>query len=194
MILIGVLVQLSAWVLGPSKSMIKVAEEGNLPKFFQKRTEKDIPITFVMIQAIVISLVSILYIVVPDVNSAFLIITITTTILYCVVYILIAISAIRLRYKLPDLDRPFRLGSKGNGLMWTVAMLALISIVFTIIVSIIPPSILKPSQYTGYISFQVIATVVMIAIALVIYKFKKPEWKKDNNSPDNIKQSKLKTT
>jgi len=183
MILIGVLVQLSAWVLGPSKSMIKVAEEGNLPKFFQKRTNRGIPITFVMIQAIVISLVSILYVVVPDVNSAFLIITITTTILYCVVYIFIAISAIRLRYIMPEIKRPFRLGNKGNGLMWIVSILSIICIIFTIIVSIIPPSILKPSQYTGYMIYQVAATIVMIGIALIIHKFKKPEWKKDYNQP-----------
>ncbi|MCE5169065.1 tyrosine-tyramine antiporter [Paenibacillus profundus] len=178
MILIGVLVQLSAWVLGPSKSMIKVADEGNLPKFFQKRTKRDIPITFVMIQAIVISLVAVLYVVVPDVNSAFLIITITTTILYCVVYALIAISAIRLRYKMPEVERPFRLGSKGNGLMWFVSILSMLSVAITITVSIIPPSILKPSQYTGYIIYQVGATIVMVGIALIIYKCKKPEWKK----------------
>ncbi|MGZ9584738.1 tyrosine-tyramine antiporter [Paenibacillus marinisediminis] len=178
MILIGVLVQLSAWVLGPSKSMIKVAEEGSLPKFFQKRNDKNIPITFVYVQAIVISLVSFLYIVVPDVNSAFLIITITTTILYCVVYALIAISAIALRYKMPDIERPFRLGSKGNGLMWFVSILTMISVAITIGVSMIPPSILQPSQYTLYITFQVGATVVMIGIALIINRFKKPEWKK----------------
>ncbi|MEH7356296.1 tyrosine-tyramine antiporter [Neobacillus drentensis] len=183
MILIGVLVQLSAWVLGPSKSMIKVAEEGNLPKFFQKRTNRGIPITFVMIQAIVISLVSILYVVVPDVNSAFLIITITTTILYCVVYIFIAISAIRLRYIMPEIKRPFRLGNKGNGLMWIVSILSIICIIFTIIVSIIPPSILKPSQYTGYIIYQIVATLLMIGIALVIYRYKRPEWKKDYKQP-----------
>jgi L-asparagine transporter-like permease len=163
--------------------MIKVAEEGNLPKIFQKRTKEGIPITFVLIQAIVISLVSILYVVVPDVNSAFLIITITTTILYCVVYIFIAIAAIRLRYTMPDLKRPFRLGNKGNGLMWLMSILSIICIIFTIIVSIIPPSILKPSQYTGYIIYQIVATLLMIAIALVIYRFKKPEWKKDYNRP-----------
>ncbi|QEL82804.1 amino acid permease (plasmid) [Bacillus sp. JAS24-2] len=189
MILIGVLVQLSAWVLGPSKSMIKVAEEGNLPKFFQKRTKKDIPITFVMIQAIVISLVSFLYVVVPDVNSAFLIITITTTILYCIVYVLIAISAIRLRYNMPNVKRPFRLGSKGNGLMWFVSIFSMIGIVLTIIVSLIPPSILKPSQYTGYVIYQVAATVVMIGIALIINKCKKPEWKKENKQEENLKQA-----
>ncbi|PEB55987.1 amino acid permease [Bacillus pseudomycoides] len=189
MILIGVLVQLSAWVLGPSKSMIKVAEEGNLPKFFQKRTEKGIPITFVMIQAIVISLVSFLYVVVPDVNSAFLIITITTTILYCIVYALIAISAIRLRYNMPDVKRPFRLGSKGNGLMWFISIVSMIGIVLTIIVSLIPPSILKPSQYTGYVVYQVAATVVMIGIALIINKCKKPEWKKENHTEECLKQA-----
>lgn len=178
MILIGVLVQLSAWILGPSKSMIKVADDGNLPPFFQKRTSKGIPITFVMIQAIVISLVSLLYLVVPDVNSAFLIITITTTILYCIVYALIAISAIRLRYKMPNIERPFRLGNKGNGLMWFVSLLALASVCITLVVSLIPPSILAPSQTTGYIIYQVGATVVMVGIALVIYKLKKPSWKK----------------
>lgn len=188
MIMIGVLVQLSAWVLGPSKSMIKVADEGNLPKFFQKRNKKDIPITFVMIQAIVISLVSFLYVVVPDVNSAFLIITITTTILYCVVYALIAISAIRLRYKMPDVKRPFRLGSKGNGLMWFVSLLSMISVIITITVSLIPPSILEASQYTGYIIYQIVATVVMIGIALIINKCKKPEWKKEA-SADQTKVS-----
>ena len=189
MILIGVLVQLSAWVLGPSKSMIKVAEEGNLPKFFQKRTKKNIPITFVMIQAIVISLVSFLYVVVPDVNSAFLIITITTTILYCIVYALIAISAIRLRYNMPNVKRPFRLGSKGNGLMWFVSTFSMLGIVLTIVVSLIPPSILKPSQYTGYVIYQVVATVVMIGIALIINKCKKPEWKKEENKEDHLKQA-----
>ncbi|WP_106766747.1 tyrosine-tyramine antiporter [Paenibacillus faecalis] len=179
MILIGVLVQLSAWVLGPSKSMIKVADEGNLPPFFQKRGERGIPITFVLIQASVISLVALLYVVVPDVNSAFLMITITTTILYCIVYALIGISAIKLRYTMPDLERPFRLGTKGNGLIWFISILSLISVALTIGVSLIPPSILDPSQYTGYIIFQVGATVIMVAIALIIYRFKKPEWKKE---------------
>ncbi|CAH1059312.1 tyrosine-tyramine antiporter [Paenibacillus pseudetheri] len=178
MILIGVLVQLSAWVLGPSKSMIKVADEGNLPPFFQKRTSKNIPITFVMIQAIVISMVSVLYIVVPDVNSAFFIMTITTTILYCIVYLLISISAIRLRYKMPQVERPFRLG-KGNGLMWFVSLLSLLSVVLTLVVSLIPPSILDPSQHTGYIIFQVAATIVMVGVALIIYKMKRPSWKKE---------------
>ncbi|CAD5902626.1 Amino acid permease [Carnobacterium maltaromaticum] len=184
MILIGVLVQLSAWVLGPSKSMIKVADEGNLPPFFQKRTTKGIPISFVIIQAVVISLVSFLYVVIPDISAAFLIITITTTILYCVVYLLIAISAIKLRYKMPEVERPFRLGSKGNGLMWFISGLSILSVIVTILVSLIPPSSISQSGHVGYIIYQVGATVIMIGIALLIFKFKKPEWKKQDTLDD----------
>ena len=178
MIAIGVLVQLSAWVLGPSKAMIKVADEGNLPPVFQKRTANGVPITFVLIQAIVISLISITYLITSDVNSAFFMITVTTTILYCIVYILIAVSAIVLRYKAPKVERPFRLGSSGNGLMWVISMLALFGVIITVIVSLIPPSILPKSQHTGYIAFQIIGTIVSIIIPLIIFKFKKPEWRK----------------
>ncbi|MGG7076739.1 tyrosine-tyramine antiporter [Clostridium sardiniense] len=178
MIAIGVLAQLSAWVLGPSKAMIKVAEEGNLPPVFQKRTKRGVPITFVLIQAIVISLISITYLVTSDVNSAFFMITITTTIVYCVAYILMAISAIVLRYKRPEVERPFRLGAKGNGLMWVVAILAIIGVSITILVSLIPPSILPASQGPGYIAFQVIGTIVSVVIPLIIFQFRKPEWRK----------------
>ena len=178
MILIGVLAQISAWILGPSKAMIKVAEEGNLPPVFQKRTQSGIPITFVIIQAVVVSLLALANLAIPNVNSAFFMITITTTILYCIVYILICISAIVLRYKRPDVARPFRLGSHGNGLMWFLSILALIGVILTIIVSVMPPSILKPSEHTFYICFQVIGTIVSVVIPLIIFKSKKPEWKK----------------
>ncbi|MDF0479863.1 tyrosine-tyramine antiporter [Vagococcus sp. PNs007] len=176
MILIGVLVQLSAWVLGPSKSMIKVAEEGNLPPFFQKRNGNGIPINIVLVQATVISLVSTAFLFIEDVGAAFLVITITTTILYCLVYLLIAISAMKLRKTLPEIERPFRLGSKGNGLMNFVASISIISVILTIAVSLIAPE--GVDNQLGYLAYQVIATVVMVGIALLIYNYKKPEWKK----------------
>ncbi|MGG7076738.1 tyrosine-tyramine antiporter [Clostridium sardiniense] len=179
MIAIGVLAQISAWVLGPSKAMIKVAEEGNLPKLFQKRTDKGVPITFVIIQAIVVSLLTLAYVAIPNVNSAFFMITITTTILYCIVYILIGVSAILLRYKEPNVNRPFRLGAHGNGFMWVIVLLALFGVILTIIVSLIPPSILEESEHTFYILFQVIGTIVSVIIPLLIFRFRRPEWKKN---------------
>lgn len=178
MILIGVLGQMSAWVLGPSKAMIKVAEDGNLPRVFQKRNKKDIPTTFVIIQAIVVSLLALAYVAIPNVNGVFFMITMVTTILYCVVYILICVSALKLRYSKPDVTRAFRLGSKGNGIMWIVALLALFGVILTIIVSLIPPSVIGANQHTFYIGFQIIGTVLSIIIPIIIFACKKESWKK----------------
>ena len=77
------------------------------------------------------------------------------------------------------MNRPFRLG-KGNGMMWFVSLLSMLSVVITIVVSLIPPSILPKSFSTGYVIYQVVATVVMVGVALIIYKFKKPSWKKSD--------------
>lgn len=177
MIVIGVLGQMSAWVLGPAKAMIKVAEEGNLPKIFQRKTERGIPITIVIVQAIMVSLLAVSYIAIPNVNEVFFMITIVTTILYCLVYILICISAIRLRYTKPNIERAFRLGANGNLVMWIVALLALFGLILTIAISLIPPSIISKNQDGFYIGFQVIGTIINIIIPLLIFKFKKKSWK-----------------
>lgn len=65
-------------------------------------------------------------------------------------------------------------------MMWFVSILSLLSVAITLVVSLIPPSVLEPSQYTGYIIYQVVATVVMVGIALIIHKKKKPSWKKSD--------------
>ncbi|MGV3025038.1 tyrosine-tyramine antiporter [Clostridium thermobutyricum] len=178
MIAIGILAQLSAWVLGPSKAMIAVAEEGLLPRVFQKRNKRGVPVTFVLIQAIVISLIAFVYVIVPNVNTAFLIITITTTIIYCLAYILMIFAIIKLRYSKPELDRPFKLG--GMGTMWFVSILALIGVTLTIIASLIPPTAVGPGHGGAYIAFQVIASLVVFIIPLIIYACKKPSWKKED--------------
>lgn len=180
MIIIGVLSQMSAWVLGPSKAMIRVAEAGNLPKFFQKKTKTGIPVNLVITQAVLVSLLSLSYVGMKNVNGAFFMIGIVTTILYCIVYILICISAIRLRYTKPEIKRSFRLGSKGNRIMWIVALLALFGVILTIIISLIPPSIIGKNQKNFYIEFQVIGGLITVIIPLLIFKFKKESWKKQS--------------
>ncbi|SHK29120.1 Amino acid transporter [Clostridium cavendishii DSM 21758] len=179
MIAIGVLAQLSAWVLGPSKAMIKVAEDGNLPPVFQKRTKRGVPITFVLIQATVVSLVGVLYVIIPDVNSSFFMILILTTILYCIVYLMIILSGIILKYKRPEVERAFTIPG-GNFGMWITAILALSGTVITLIVSLIPPENTNP---TMYLAVQIVGTIICVVSPLIIFKLRKPSWKK--NSEDN---------
>ncbi|MGL4307472.1 MAG: tyrosine-tyramine antiporter [Cetobacterium sp.] len=178
MIAFGVFAQLNAWVLGPSKAMIKVAEAGLLPPIFQKRNKDNIPVTFVLIQAVVITLVSLLYIVVPAINTGFIIILMLTTILYCVVYILILISEIVLKYKMPEVHRSTPVPGGKIG-MWITVILAFIGVITTIIVSVIPNSDIPQNLHTASILIQVLGTVILVVLPLLIFKFKKPTWKKE---------------
>ncbi|MGL5243786.1 MAG: APC family permease, partial [Sarcina sp.] len=177
MIAIGVLAQLSAWVLGPSKAMIKVAEEGNLPKFFQKRNSDDVPVTFVFIQAIVISLVALLYVVVPAINTGFFMILILTTVLYCIVYLFIITSGLVLKYKHPEVKRAFTVPG-GNTGMWIVSLLAFVGVLLTIGVSFIPSDAIPASAHSAYEIFLILGTLICFITPLIIFKFKKPSWVK----------------
>ena len=162
-----------------SQAMIKVAEEGNLPPMFQKRTKRDVPVAFVLIQAIVVSLVAIVYVVVPDVNNSFFMVLILTTILYSIVYIFIILAELILKYKKPDVHRAFTIPGGKTG-MWITCILAFIGVFLTIAVSFIPPISVPESGRMMYILFQVIGTIICFISPLIIYAFKKDSWKKSN--------------
>ncbi len=196
MIAFGVLAQLNAWILGPSKAMIKVAEDGLLPPIFQKKTEDGKPITFILIQAIVITLVSLLYVVVPAINTGFIMILMLTTVIYCIVYIFIILAGIILKYKAPNVPRSAPVPG-GNLGMWIVGSFGMLGVIFTIIVSVIPSSDIPNNLDTTSVIVQVVGALFFFVIPLIIYKFKKPSWVKqlppadsapvtpsgDNNTP-----------
>lgn len=174
MVFIGVLLQLSAWVTGPSKTIIQVAKEGFLPpKFgFHKENQYGVSKNVVLTQSIVISLFALLYGLIDDVDAVFLTLTNATTIIYSIVYILIAISLIRLRKTQPETVRPYRIGRVGNGLAYLVACVLIFSIAIVIFATLGTTTLLD-AVLVGLIA------VIMLVIPLVIDHFKNQEWEKE---------------
>lgn len=171
MVFIGVLLQLSAWVTGPSKTIIQVARDGFLPpKFnFHRQNEYGVSRNVVLTQSIIISLFALLYGVMEDVNTVFLTLTNATTIIYSIVYVLIAVALIKLRVDQPDTPRPYRIGRKGNGKAYTVATVLILSILIVVITTLI--------SSTWIIGVLVsLITIVMFVIPLLINNVKKDMW------------------
>lgn len=171
MVVIGVLIQLSAWVTGPSKTMTQVARDGQLPASFgyHKVNKFGVSRNVVLTQSVCISLFALLYGVMKNVSGVFLTLTNATTVIYALVYILIAIAIIRLRQTQPELERPYRLGKTGNGLAYFVAFLLLFGIV------VIIAATLFASDLTQAV-FVVIITAILFVIPLIIDKNKNAEW------------------
>ena len=104
-----------------------------------------------------------------EINAVFLTLTNATTIIYSIVYVLIAISLIKLRKSQPDTLRPYRIGKKGNGLAYLVAAMLIFSVIIVIFAT------LGTTTVTDAVLVALI-TIVMFVIPLIINRFKKASW------------------
>ena len=89
-------------------------------------------------------------------------------------YFLMYAAAIRLRYTRPEVPRAFSIPGGKLG-MWIVAGFGFLMMVFLFILAMLPPS--QISEGGSFVAFMIIGTLLVAAIPLVIYAFKKPEWK-----------------
>jgi amino acid transporter len=109
-----------AWIGGPSRGLLATAEEGCLPPFLQKTNKQGIQRNILLLQGVVVTLISSIYLFMDDVDSAFFLISAMTISLYIVMYLMLYAAAIKLRYTQPDLPRSFRIPGGITG-MWVIA-------------------------------------------------------------------------
>mgnify|MGYP003455997864 FL=1 len=179
MLAVGVLVNVTTWVVGPSTGMLAVAKAGYLPKFLQKTNKNGQALSILLIQGGLVTLLSILFVTLPSVQSAYQILNQLANILYLTVYMLMFASIIRLRYSQPDRPRPFRLG-KGKTLVWIIAGAGFLASLVAYAFSFIPPDQIAVGSPLLYVSILVILALVFYAIPNIIYQVKKPDWKGDD--------------
>ena len=167
---------LSTWLVGPTKGLLVTARDGSLPPSLRKINRHHMPVTLLIIQAAIVTLFSSVFLIMPSVQSSFWILTVLTSQVYLIMYILMFISGIRLRYSRPDVKRAYRIPFKNIG-MWIVAGTGLVGSVFCMWTGFIPPAQLKTGHdILFYELFLVIGIVILAAPPLVIYHFKRPGW------------------
>ena len=173
----GVLAGVLTWVSGPSKGIFAVGRAGYLPPFFQKTNENGVQRNILLIQGALVTLLGLLFVVMPSVQSFYQILSQLTVLLYLIMYLLMFAAAIYLRYSMKKANRPFRIGSKGNGLMWIVGGLGFLGSLLAFILSFIPPGQIAVGSKAMWYAVLVIGCVVVVVIPLIIYALRKPSWK-----------------
>ncbi len=179
-IVFGVLAGVLTWVSGPSKGIFTVGKAGYLPPFFQKTNRIGVQKNILYIQGAVVTLLSLLFVVMPSVQSFYQILSQLTILLYLLLYMLMFVSVIVLRYKRPTKKRPFRVGN--NGLLWTVAGVGFFSSLFAFVLSFIPPSQIKTGSNAVWYGVLIGGCLVMVLAPLVIYTLRKPSWRHPDTS------------
>lgn len=173
----GVLAGVLTWVAGPSKGIFTVGRAGYLPPFFQKTNKRGVQRNILMVQGVIVTILGMLFVVMPSVQSFYQILSQLTVLLYLIMYMLMFASAIKLRYTLPKMERPFRLGAKGNGLMWLLGGLGFCGSLLAFVLSFIPPSQIAVGSNTVWYAVLIIGAIIFVVIPYIIYAMRKPTWK-----------------
>ena len=175
-LMFGVLASVLTWVAGPSKGIFTVGKAGYLPPFFQKTNSQGVQRNILLVQGGIVTLLSLLFVVMPSVQSFYQILSQLTILLYLIMYMLMFSAAIVLRYKMKDTPRPFRLG-KGNVLMWIMGVIGFAGSLLAFVLSFIPPGQIATGSSIVWYSVLIVGCVVMVVIPLIIYTLRKSSWR-----------------
>ena len=175
-LMFGVLASVLTWVAGPSKGIYMVGKAGYLPPFFQESNKNGVQRNILLVQGGIVTLLSLLFVIMPSVQSFYQILSQLTILLYLIMYMLMFAAAIVLRYKMKTTPRPFKIG-KGNALMWILGVVGFGGSLLAFVLSFIPPSQIETGSNTVWYSALIIGCVVMVVIPYIIYAKRKPSWK-----------------
>ncbi len=175
-LMFGVFAGVLTWVAGPSKGIFAVGRAGYLPPLFQRANKVGVQRNILLIQGGIVTLLSLLFVVMPSVQSFYQILSQLTVLLYLIMYMLMFAAAIVLRYRMPDIERPFKLG-RGNGLMWILGGLGFLGSLLAFVLSFIPPSQISTGSSTVWFGVLILGCVVVVGAPFIIYAMRKPSWK-----------------
>lgn len=163
MIVIGGISGVSAWMVGPIKGLMVAAHQAEIPRNIYRVNRFKAPYKMLVIQAIIFTLISASFIYIPSMNAAYWWLSDISAQLALVVYILMFLAFIKLRYTNHDKPRVYQVPGGRLG-MWLIAGSGLLSSLFGFILGFISPSQI-PSAAKA-LSLELL--VALIAIIIII--------------------------
>ena len=172
----GVLGQVSAIIAGPSAGVLAVGKSGYLPRSWQKTNKNGIQTTLLWIQLAWVSILSLVLIVLPSVESAYQILSQLSTIIYLVMVIIIYAAFVRLRRTEPNVKRGFKIPG-GNFMKWLIGIVGIGGAIAASVLSFLPPSQINTGSPATYIIILIIGFIVLVSVPFIIYRCRKPSWR-----------------
>lgn len=166
----GVIAEVSSWVVGPTRGMIIVAEEGAIPKSWAKTNEHDVPVYLVIAQGIIVSIWdAVLTFGAGGSNLSFLAAMSLTVVIYLSGYILFFVGYIKAilgeglngAYQMPG----------GKPVKIIVAIIGLATSIFAFFISFVPPTSIAGNavQSHEYMWMLIISYVISLILPFAIY-------------------------
>jgi amino acid transporter len=159
-----------SWLLTVSKYLLSAAEDGSLPDFMKSKNKNGMPNKQMILQGCIATLLSAAFIFMPSVNYAFWLLSVSCAQFGLIYYVYLFSAAIYLRFKEPDMLRPFKIG-KGNGLLISLCAIAIITSIVSIGFGFIPPDGMEKKYIFSYELSLILMMVGGLGIGLIIYYY-----------------------
>ncbi|GHB37746.1 amino acid transporter [Pseudovibrio japonicus] len=175
LIAIGAAGQVSTWIAGPVKSLAVAGRDGMLPRFLQSSNSHDMPVPLMLVQATIATLIATAFVLHPNTNEVFLYVASTAVLLYSLMYLLLYSTAIRLRYKYPNVPRAYKVPF-GNWGIWVLGSIGFSISLIAFIIGLRPPN--QPDLLAStYLSIIIPGVCLTLSVPLILWKIRRTSWK-----------------
>ena len=172
LLLVGALAGSLSWVAGPSRGLLFVGQKGYLPPQLARVNRAGVQAPIMLVQAVIVTVLAVLFVVVPGVSDAFWVLQAMTAILYLLMYVLMFAAAWRLRRIEPDAPRPFKTPA-----LPLVAGVGILASCAGIGIGLIPPAQFKEGPPLTY-ALLLAAGILLLALPpQIIYQLRRPSWR-----------------
>lgn len=138
LIIFGGMACMSTWILGPTRALLVAAHHGNLPPIFGKVNKHQAPVTLLLIQLVVGSLLSMMFLLLPTVNASYWFLSVITSQLAMIVYIMLFAAALKLKLHQPHVKRHYQVPGGLFG-MFLIVTIGISTCFGALLIGFIPP-------------------------------------------------------
>lgn len=169
LIIVGSLGGASAWILGPARGLLIATQDSRLPKIISLKNKKHMPVGILILQGLIVTALSSVFLIMPTVNSSYWILSNLTAQLALIFYILLFAAAIRLRYKHKHVKRAYRIPGKSWGI-WVVCGIGILTCIGAIILGFLPPSQIAVGNIWRYEAILIFGILTCFLLPIILYR------------------------
>ena len=168
----GVVAAIIAWICGPSRGLLVAAENGEIPQFLAYKNKNDVQSNILIMQGIIVTVLASLHLLIKNIDEVYFLLTVMAVTLYLLMYFLMFISALKLRYTMPDIQRKYKVPGGIAGI-WLVCVVGILSVVFALVCGFFPPEQLGIGSPELYLGIIITGVVVFVLIPIFMTSPKK---------------------
>lgn len=169
LIIVGSLGGASAWILGPARGLLIATEDSRLPRVISLRNKKNMPVGILILQGLIVTVLSMVFLIMPSVNSSYWILSNLTAQLALIFYILLFAAAIRLRYKHKHVKRAYRIPGRSWGI-WVVCGVGIVTCLSAIVLGFLPPSQIAVGNVFRYEAILITGILSCLFLPIILYR------------------------